>query len=158
MRSQSGCGCGWNHPEASSLPCLVPGPGGRTQPGGVGGSWDLCVASLRGLSSRWARPAGLPTLWLRAPVHMSQEGGRCGRAVCIAFYGQALEITQHHFRHILSLRNKLLRLPTLEPTLMGRALQNLGHVLSHHGEHRWLVQGVDFGRRQSKGVTQAMGS
>ena len=147
---QSGCGYGWNHPEASSLPCMALGQ----EDAHSLGLWGRGLAQLRllgslGSLSTWSVQQGRPGQpdflhWLRALVCMSQEGAE-GWEGCLYLPFMVLELTQCHFWRNLSLRSKSLRLSTLGPLLKGITLRNLGYILSHHGELEWLVQMVVCG-------------
>lgn len=149
----AGAGIIW---KASSFSCLAPGPGRCMQPGVEAGKLAE-LGLLRCLCSLFMGflPQGGPGqpdvllcgsgLWCTCP---KREGWRWEGSVCLLLW---LRLGNHtaSFWHVLSLRSKSLELPTSEPTLMRRALRNWRHVLSHHGELRWRVQHVDFGRWQS---------
>lgn len=128
------------------------GPGGCTQPGGVGRELaQLRLLGSLGSLSTWSvqlgRPGqlGLPTVAQGSSAHVPR-GHPGGWEGCLYLPFMVLELTQHHFWHKLSLRSKSLRLSTSGPPLKGIILRNLRHVLSHRGELGWLVQVVVCGR------------
>ena len=163
MGSQAGGGWGWNHLEDFLI--LMPGTwagkmhaawggGGKA---GRAGAPQMSVQPLHGLPP--AGRAGQPDILLCGSglrcTCPKREGWRWEGSVCLLLWLRHGNHTAS-FWHVLSLRSKSLELPTSEPTLMRRALRNWRHVLSHHGELRWRVQHVDFGRWQSVVAVRSM--